>query len=90
MSDETTPNEELIAYCPNLKCLRAFHLQPANQDDVDLFNAILGNPHARGPVWMTLRCPVCGHTFQALGPALEHCSCGKPVHSESESTLPAE
>lgn len=77
---EPMPDEELAARCLNVECLRVFHLQPANSDEVELLNEILVDRYARGPVWMALKCPVCGCTFQALGSVLEHCSCGHQIH----------
>jgi len=80
------PLEELVTRCTNDKCLRMFHLVPSDTD-VAMFNEILADPHARGPMWMRLECPVCKHTFQRLAPALTHCSCGVRIHPEE---IPAE
>jgi hypothetical protein len=80
MTNEIAPNEELIARCLKTECLQVFHLQPANMNNVQLFNEILADNYARGPVWMDIKCPVCEHTFRALGSVLEHCSCGLQIH----------
>jgi hypothetical protein len=78
---------ELTAQCKNVGCLRVFHLVPANLEQVELYNEILVFSHARGPVWLSLRCPVCGHIFQQLGSILIQCDCGIPVHVRETSEL---
>lgn len=77
---------ELSTRCQNIKCLRVFHLIPSNLDEVELYNEILDFSHARGPVWLDLRCPVCGHITRRLGSILMPCDCGIPVHAPETST----